>query len=1445
MTYPIPKPREKSRWSNLSQGSLPLALARYLPHKRLKVVLTQDAEQALRLQTAWRFFRPHDTAVFLPDWETLPYERFSPHQDLVSERLSALWQIKSGAADVLFVPVATAMQKLPPVPFLAGRTFWLKTGQTLDIGRLKTDLVDAGYNHVSHVVAAGEFAVRGGIVDLFPMGSEMPYRIDLFDDEIDSIKTFDTDTQRTISPVSEIRLLSAHEFPTDSEAQKIFRSRFREEVDGNPNDAAVYKAVSNGHFGAGVEYYLPLFFENELETLFDYIGEDALFVSLGDVHAEANRFWSDVKSRYAMAQGDETYPPLLPQHLYLSSDVFAGRLKNYGQVLPDIFGVEHTLPNVAVNRQADEPLQALKDFQTAFKGRILLCAESLGRRETMLGFLQQNGLKAKPVSDWQGFLSAHEPLMITVAPLAYGFKLGGLQSPNQQQTTSASEGEGDAVTDQTEFSAAATNPLPSPLPQEREQSAAAVSTESSLPPGKSNLHGQIQQQPAPSPVGEGWGEGKAVAAQTEFPASATNPLPNPLPQEREQSAAVVSDSLKAAAVSTESSLPPGKSNLHGQIQQQPAPSPVGEGWGEGKAVAAQTEFSASATNPLPSPLPQEREQSAAVVSDSLKAAAVSTESSLPPGKSNLHGQIQQQPAPSPVGEGWGEGKAVAAQTEFSASATNPLPSPLPQEREQSAAVVSDSLKAAAVSTESSLPPGKSNLHGQIQQQPAPSPVGEGWGEGKAVAAQSAIAVITESDLYQYVARSRVHNRRKKHAAVSDGLLRDLAEINIGDPVVHEEHGIGRYMGLVTMDLGGETNEMMLLEYAGEAQLYVPVSQLHLISRYSGQAHENIALHKLGSGAWNKAKRKAAEKARDTAAELLNLYARRAAQSGHKFEINELDYQAFADGFGYEETEDQAAAIAAVIKDLTQAKPMDRLVCGDVGFGKTEVALRAAFVAVMGGKQVAVLAPTTLLVEQHAQNFADRFADFPVKVASLSRFNNSKATKAALEGMADGTVDIVIGTHKLVQDDIKFKNLGLVIIDEEHRFGVRQKEQLKRLRANVDILTMTATPIPRTLSMALEGLRDFSLITTAPSRRLAVKTFVKPFSEGSVREAVLRELKRGGQVFFLHNEVDTIENMRERLETLLPEARIGVAHGQLRERELEQVMRDFLQQRFNVLLCSTIIETGIDIPNANTIIINRADKFGLAQLHQLRGRVGRSHHQAYAYLLTPEYITKDAEKRLDAIAAADELGAGFTLAMQDLEIRGAGEILGEGQSGEMIQVGFTLYTEMLKQAVRDLKKGRQPDLDAPLGITTEIKLHSPALLPESYCPDIHERLVLYKRLAVCETVQQINAIHEELVDRFGLPEQPVKTLIESHHLRLMAKELGIDAIDAAGEAVTVTFGKNNNVDPTEIILLIQNDKKYRLAGADKLRFTAEMENIEVRINTVKNVLKTLQNRCLPK
>ncbi|XLM21527.1 transcription-repair coupling factor, partial [Chromobacterium piscinae] len=673
---------------------------------------------------------------------------------------------------------------------------------------------------------------------------------------------------------------------------------------------------------------------------------------------------------------------------------------------------------------------------------------------------------------------------------------------------------------------------------------------------------------------------------------------------------------------------------------------------------------------------------------------------------------------------------------------------------------------------------------------------------------------------------------------SDAMLRDLAEVKAGDPVVHEAHGIGRYVGLVTMDLGEGETELMQLEYADGATLYVPVSQLQLISRYAGGATDDIQLHKLGNPAWDKAKKRAAEKARDTAAELLNLYAQRAAREGHSFTLSHADYAAFAAGFGFEETPDQASAIEAVIQDMCSGKPMDRLVCGDVGFGKTEVALRAAFVAVMGGKQVAVLVPTTLLAEQHFQNFSDRFADWPVRIAELSRFKSGKETKAALAGLAEGSVDIVIGTHKLVQPDMAFKNLGLVIIDEEHRFGVRQKEQLKRLRANVDVLTLTATPIPRTLSMALEGLRDFSAITTAPSRRLAVKTFVSPLSNGVIREAVLRELKRGGQVFFLHNEVDTIENMREKLAELIPEARIGVAHGQLRERELEQVMRDFLQQRFNLLLCSTIIETGIDIPNANTILINRADKFGLAQLHQLRGRVGRSHHQAYAYLLTPDGMTRDAQKRLEAIQLSGELGAGFYLAMHDLEIRGAGEILGEGQSGEMQEVGFSLFTEMLKQAVRDLKKGRAPDLDAPLGVTTEINLHSPALLPDGYCPDVHERLLIYKRLASCETEGEIDDIHEELIDRFGLPPQSVKTLIESHRLRLVAKELGVQKLDASEVAVQLTFIKNPPIDPVKIIMLIQSKKHYRLAGQDKLRVEQALPEVAQRIVKVKEVLKEL-------
>ncbi|XXB84033.1 transcription-repair coupling factor [Chromobacterium sp. CV08] len=1102
------------------------AIAALAKQRRPLLILTADAQAAQRLKAELPFFAPELSIALFPDWETLPYDHFSPHGDLVSERLATLWQIRQRECQVVIAPVATALGRLAPVGYLLGRTFFLKAGQQLDVEKLRGDMITAGYQHVTQVMAPGEFSVRGSLIDLYPMGSPLPYRIDLFDAEIDSLKTFDPDTQRTLYPVPEVRLLPAREYPADEGGVTAFRQHYREKMEGDPSRSRVYKDVSQGLWPAGIEYYLPLFFD-ETATLFDYVGDDALLVQHHDVQAAAETFWRDAQSRYDMARGDTERPVLAPADIFLRPDELMARLKPYARI--EFSGVGEAgaaLPELAVDRRADAPLHRLQAFLASGGKRVLLAAESLGRRETMLAFLAENGIRPTPVDGWADFADGKAALALAVAPLYSGFALS----------------------------------------------------------------------------------------------------------------------------------------------------------------------------------------------------------------------------------------------------------------------------------------------------------------------EPAIAVVTESELYQHVARS--HTRRKASRAGSDAMLRDLAEVKAGDPVVHEAHGIGRYVGLVTMDLGEGETELMQLEYADGATLYVPVSQLQLISRYAGGATDNIQLHKLGNPAWEKAKKRAAEKARDTAAELLNLYAQRAAREGHSFTLSHADYAAFAAGFGFEETPDQATAIEAVIQDMCSGKPMDRLVCGDVGFGKTEVALRAAFVAVMGGKQVAVLVPTTLLAEQHFQNFSDRFADWPVRIAELSRFRSGKETKQALAGLADGGVDIVIGTHKLVQPDVEFKNLGLVIIDEEHRFGVRQKEQLKRLRANVDVLTLTATPIPRTLSMALEGLRDFSAIATAPSRRLAVKTFVSPLSNGVIREAVLRELKRGGQVFFLHNEVDTIENMREKLTELIPEARIGVAHGQLRERELEQVMRDFLQQRFNLLLCSTIIETGIDIPNANTILINRADKFGLAQLHQLRGRVGRSHHQAYAYLLTPDGMTRDAQKRLEAIQLSGELGAGFYLAMHDLEIRGAGEVLGEGQSGEMQEVGFSLFTEMLKQAVRDLKKGRAPDLDAPLGVTTEINLHSPALLPDAYCPDVHERLLIYKRLASCETEAEIDGMHEELIDRFGLPPQSVKTLIESHRLRLVAKELGVQKLDASEVAVQITFIKNPPIDPVKIIMLIQSKKHYRLAGQDKLRVEQALPEVAQRIVKVKEVLKEL-------
>ena len=702
-----------------------------------------------------------------------------------------------------------------------------------------------------------------------------------------------------------------------------------------------------------------------------------------------------------------------------------------------------------------------------------------------------------------------------------------------------------------------------------------------------------------------------------------------------------------------------------------------------------------------------------------------------------------------------------------------------------------------------------------------------------------LALATESELYAQQPRSRAARAAKKSNV--EGMLRDLSELKPGDPVVHEQHGIARYQGLMNIDLGEGENEFLLLEYAGNDKLYVPVSQLHVISRYSGGAPETAPLHKLGSGAWDKAKRRAMQQVRDTAAELLNLYAQRATRKGHAFKLNYHDYEAFAAGFDFEETPDQAGAIEAVILDLQSGKPMDRLICGDVGFGKTEVALRAAFVAVMDGKQVAVLVPTTLLTEQHFQNFSTRFADFPVKIAELSRFRSAKESSQALKDMAEGRLDIIIGTHRLIQKDVKFHNLGLVIIDEEHRFGVQQKERLKALRAEVDVLTLTATPIPRTLAMSLEGLRDFSVIATAPQRRLSIKTFVSNYSQGVIREAVLRELKRGGQVYFLHNEVDTIANMAEKLTALLPEARIRVAHGQMNERDLEAVMRDFTHQRFNVLLCSTIIETGIDVPTANTILINRADRFGLAQLHQLRGRVGRSHHQAYAYLLVDSMdgLAAQAKKRLEAIQAMEQLGSGFYLAMHDLEIRGAGEVLGESQSGEMQEIGFSLYNDMLSAAITSLRQGKEPDMAHPLGVTTEINLHTPALLPDDYCGDIHQRLVIYKRLANCASLEELEEMQQELIDRFGLLPDPTQALFDCHRLRILAKPIGISKLDASGEAIVIQFVPNPPIDPMKIITLIQSKRHIKMAGQDRLRIELKYGDLKQRVLAIKNFLGELR------
>ena len=1153
-------------------------------------VISASALEAQRLVEEIPFFAPSLRVHLLPDWETLPYDHFSPHQDLISERLATLHHVRSESCDVLVVPVTTALYPLPPVEYLAAFTFFLKRGEKLDLAKLREQMTLAGYSHVQQVLSPGEYCVRGGIIDLFAMGSVLPYRIDLFDDEIETIATFDVDTQRSLYPVPEIRLLPAREFPLDDAGQARFRQSFRERFEGDPSRSHIYKNVSKGNAPAGIEYYLPLFFERTA-TLFDYLPKNSTLCLHHDVTEAIATFGKDTASRYNLLRGDPQRPLLEPRELFMDAEQFFIRVKDFARLdvvtnplslgtlasSPSDGTTSHSarpskndaqvagyptrgegsqtplsldgrgaggeggsapknltpcptaaLPDIAVNRRAEIPTQAFQQFLQNFDGRVLLLADSLGRREIMAGYLKEYGLAPAACEDFASFIAGKEKFLLTVGPLQNGFV----------------------------------------LTDER------------------------------------------------------------------------------------------------------------------------------------------------------------------------------------------------------------------------------------------------------------------------------FAVVTETELYAAQPRNRAARAAKKSNV--EGMLRDLSELKVGDPVVHEQHGIARYAGLINLDLGEGENEFLLLEYLGSDKLYVPVAQLHLISRYSGGAPETAPLHKLGTAAWEKAKRRAMKQVRDTAAELLNLYAQRALRKGHAFKLTAHDYEAFAAGFGFEETPDQAAAITAVITDLQSGKPMDRLICGDVGFGKTEVALRAAFVAAMDGKQVAVLVPTTLLAEQHFQNFSNRFADLPVKIAELSRFRSAKEQTQALQEMADGKLDIIIGTHKLIQKGVKFHNLGLVIIDEEHRFGVQQKERLKALRAEVDVLTLTATPIPRTLAMSLEGLRDFSIIATAPQRRLSIKTFVTQASDGIIREAVLRELKRGGQVYFLHNEVETIANMAEKLERLLPEARIRVAHGQMPERDLEQVMRDFYQQRFNVLLCTTIIETGIDIPTVNTILMNRADRFGLAQLHQLRGRVGRSHHQAYAYLMVEtEALTAQAKKRLEAIQAMEQLGSGFYLAMHDLEIRGAGEVLGESQSGEMQEIGFSLYTDMLNAAITSLRQGHEPDMAHPLGVTTEINLHTPALLPSDYCGDIHQRLILYKRLANCTTQEELDDMHQELIDRFGLLPEPAQTLLDSHRLRILAKPLGISKVDASSEAIQIQFIPNPPIDPLRVLHLIQTKHHYKLSGQDKMRIELKYGDVEQRVLAIKNFLNELK------
>ncbi|MBA2655140.1 MAG: transcription-repair coupling factor [Gammaproteobacteria bacterium] len=1136
------KPGERQFWGQLYglAGSLAVSCASKT-HEGLVVVVTPDMQAATKLQYELEFFALENDSLPIftfPDWEILPYDHFSPHQDIVSERLLTLYRLPQLTKGIIIVPINTLMHFTTSREYVEALTFAIKKGDSIDLTEFQRRLERSGYRHVSQVMEHGEFSVRGALLDLFPMGSTQPYRLDLFDEEVDSIRIFEIETQRSLEVIDEIRLLPAREFPLTEAAITQFRQSWRNMFSGNPAHCPIYESVTKGQYATGIEYYLPLFFD-KTHTLFDYFSPNTVIVQIGDIESKANQFWHEVSERYEQLRYDVQKPILAPQEIVLQVNEVFGKLKAFAQIvvqedpLPERGNARNfnTSPPVDLKiiSKAEQPLQAVSNYLEKAENRILFCAETLGRRESILNLLEEIGIRPTLIPSWKEFLESDIKIGMTISALDNGM--------------------------------------------------------------------------------------------------------------------------------------------------------------------------------------------------------------------TLH-------------------------------------------------------------------------HPEI-------------------------SLITEAQLFGQQVMQRRLRTRSGHDP--ENVIKNLTELKIGAPVVHLNHGVGRYIGLQLINTDGFEAEFLTIEYAGGDKLYVPISSLHYIARYTGREDEHAPIYQLGSKKWEKIKQKTAEKIRDVAAELLDIYAKRLAKRGHEFSKPNHDYFTFAAEFPFEATPDQLKAIDEVINDMTSPRPMDRLICGDVGFGKTEVAMRAAFLATQDNVQIAVLVPTTLLAQQHYQNFQDRFANWPIKIAVISRFQTKKEQEQIVKEVTGGKVDILIGTHKLLQADIKFQSLGLLIIDEEHRFGVHQKEKIKAIKAEVDILTLTATPIPRTLNMSLTGVRDLSIIATPPAKRLSIKTFVREYNPAIVREAVLREILRGGQVYFLHNDVQTIQQTCEKLEQLLPEARINFAHGQMTERSLEKVMSDFYHARFNVLVSTTIIESGIDIPTANTIVINKANHFGLAQLHQLRGRVGRSHHQAYAYMLTPpvKTITKDAIKRLEAIESLEDLGAGFMLATYDLEIRGSGEILGEDQSGFIEEVGFHLYSEMLDHAVQSLKEGKEPSQDEPLEMGPEIDLKITALIPENYLPDVHIRLSFYKRISSAKNYAALHQIQVEMVDRFGLFPEPIKNLFAVTQIKLDAIPLGIAKIEMGASQGKMEFTSHPNINLPALLKLIQTEpKRYQFVGSKGLKFALNENTAANKLKMVTDLIKLL-------